>query len=188
MASNRAVRGTTSCPPHQARNTQAMHPIRGDEMRALRKLRRQHPKDAYVFVSERRADERNGGSHHHLIQRLGKAAGMATTPRAAALSRSQKYPTSGSLYRAVSRAVPRLLEGLSITAATAALRLGGILMVGTLLAACSSSNRVEGVVPSWANPSPRSITPRSEAHKKGLERPDTDARGAKQPDGQPLEE
>ena len=30
-------------------------------------------------------------------------------------------------------------------------------MVGTLLAACSSSNRVEGVVPSWANPSPRSI-------------------------------
>ena len=30
-----------------------MHPIRGDEMRALRKLRREYPKGAYVFVSER---------------------------------------------------------------------------------------------------------------------------------------
>ena len=31
----------------------SVHPIRGDEMRALRKLRRDYPKDAYVFVSER---------------------------------------------------------------------------------------------------------------------------------------
>ena len=31
----------------------SVHPIRGDEMRALRKLRREHPSDAYVFVSER---------------------------------------------------------------------------------------------------------------------------------------
>jgi hypothetical protein len=29
----------------------SVHPIRGDEMRALRKLRRDYPKDAYVFVS-----------------------------------------------------------------------------------------------------------------------------------------
>ena len=27
----------------------SVHPIRGDEMRALRKLRRDYPKDAYVF-------------------------------------------------------------------------------------------------------------------------------------------
>ena len=49
--------------------------IRGDEMRALRKLRRDYPKDAYVFVSER------GGpigpiGFHRLIQRLGEAAKM----------------------------------------------------------------------------------------------------------------
>ena len=31
----------------------SVHPIRGDEMRALRKLRREYSKDAYVFVSER---------------------------------------------------------------------------------------------------------------------------------------
>ena len=30
----------------------SVHPIRGDEMRALRKLRRDYLKDAYVFVSE----------------------------------------------------------------------------------------------------------------------------------------
>src|SRR5215475_10266160 len=32
----------------------SVHPIRGDEMRALRKLRRDYPTDAYVFVSEQR--------------------------------------------------------------------------------------------------------------------------------------
>jgi site-specific recombinase XerD len=44
-------------------------------MRALRKLRREYPKDAYVFVSER------GGpigpiGFHRLIQRVGEAAKM----------------------------------------------------------------------------------------------------------------
>jgi hypothetical protein len=53
----------------------SVHPIRGDEMRALRKLRRDYPKDAYVFVSER------GGpigpiGFHRLIQRLGETAKM----------------------------------------------------------------------------------------------------------------
>jgi integrase len=33
--------------------TPAVHPIRGDEIRALRKLRRENPTEAYVFVSER---------------------------------------------------------------------------------------------------------------------------------------
>ena len=48
----------------------SVHPIRGDEMRASRKLRRENPTDAYVFVSER------GGpiGFHRLIQRLGEAA------------------------------------------------------------------------------------------------------------------
>jgi integrase len=35
---------------HRLKNgTPSVHPIRGDEMRALRKLRREHPTDAYVF-------------------------------------------------------------------------------------------------------------------------------------------
>ena len=39
---------------HRVKNgIPSVHPIRGDEMRALRKLRRDYPKEAYVFVSER---------------------------------------------------------------------------------------------------------------------------------------
>src|SRR5215472_753333 len=39
---------------HRVKNGIAsVHPIRGDEIRVLRKLRREYPKDAYVFVSER---------------------------------------------------------------------------------------------------------------------------------------
>ena len=50
-------------------------PIRGDEMRALRKLRRDYPKDAYVFVSERGGPISPIG-FHRLIQRVGEAAKM----------------------------------------------------------------------------------------------------------------
>jgi len=39
---------------HRVKNgIPSVHPIRGDEMRALRKLRRDYLKDAHVFVSER---------------------------------------------------------------------------------------------------------------------------------------
>jgi integrase len=39
---------------HRVKNgIPSVHPIRGDEIRALRKLRREYFKDAYVFVSER---------------------------------------------------------------------------------------------------------------------------------------
>jgi integrase len=52
---------------HRAKNgTPSVHPIRGDEIRALRRLRRENPPDAYVFVTERRGH----------IKRLGKAAGL----------------------------------------------------------------------------------------------------------------
>jgi len=38
---------------HRVKNgIPSVHPIRGDEMRALRKLRRDYPRDAHVFVSE----------------------------------------------------------------------------------------------------------------------------------------
>ena len=39
---------------HRVKNgIPSVHPIRGDEIRALRQLRRDYLKDAYVFVSER---------------------------------------------------------------------------------------------------------------------------------------
>ena len=55
--------------------TPSVHPIRGDEIRALRKLRRDYPTEAYVFVTERGGPMSTIG-FHHLIQRLGKAAKM----------------------------------------------------------------------------------------------------------------
>jgi integrase len=55
--------------------TPSVHPIRGDEIRALRKLRRENPTEAYVFVTERGGPMSTIG-FHHLIQRLGKAAEM----------------------------------------------------------------------------------------------------------------
>jgi integrase len=57
------------------RGTPSVHPIRGDEIRALRKLRRENPTEAYVFVSERGGPISPMG-FHHLIARLGKAAKM----------------------------------------------------------------------------------------------------------------
>ena len=57
------------------RGTPSVHPIRGDEIRALRKLRRENPTEAHVFVSERGGPISPMG-FHHLIARLGKAAKM----------------------------------------------------------------------------------------------------------------
>jgi integrase len=58
------------------RGTPSVHPIQGDEQRALRRLQREQPPSPYVFTSER------GGpiapkSLHTLISRLGERAGMA---------------------------------------------------------------------------------------------------------------
>src|SRR5262249_43546963 len=61
---------------HRVKNgIPSVHPIRRDEMRALRKLRRDSPKDAYVFVSERGGPISPIG-FHRLIQRVGEAAKM----------------------------------------------------------------------------------------------------------------
>jgi integrase len=57
------------------RGTPSVHPIRGDEIRALRKLRRENPTEAHVFVSERGGPISPMG-FHHLMARLGKAAKM----------------------------------------------------------------------------------------------------------------
>ena len=57
---------------HRVKNgIPSVHPIRGDEMRALRKLRRDYPRDAHVFISERGGPISPIG-FHRLIQRLGK--------------------------------------------------------------------------------------------------------------------
>src|SRR5262249_39379362 len=53
----------------------SVHPIRGEEMRALRKLRRDYPREAYVFVSEQCGPISPIG-FHRLVQRLGEAAKM----------------------------------------------------------------------------------------------------------------
>ena len=74
IAHGRTVAKTASF--HRVKNgIPSVHPIRGDEMRALRKLRRDYPKDAYVFVSERGGPMGPIG-FHRLIQRLGEAAKM----------------------------------------------------------------------------------------------------------------
>ena len=75
MAADRATRGFR-LHVHRVKNgIPSVHPIRGDEMRALRKLRRDYPRDAHVFVSERGGPISPIG-FHRLIQRLGEAAKM----------------------------------------------------------------------------------------------------------------
>ena len=60
---------------HRVKNgIPSVHPIRGDEMRALRQLRRDYPKDAHVFVSERGGPI--GPIGFHRLIRLGEAAKM----------------------------------------------------------------------------------------------------------------
>jgi integrase len=56
--------------------TPATHPIRGDELRALRKLQReQEPKSPFVFTSERGSPFSTSG-FAKLIERAGEAAGL----------------------------------------------------------------------------------------------------------------
>jgi len=58
------------------RGTPSVHPMRGDELRALRRLQREQHPGPHVFVSERGAPM-TAKSFHALIQRLGQRAGMA---------------------------------------------------------------------------------------------------------------
>jgi integrase len=50
------------------RGTPSVHPIRGDEIRALRKLRRENPAEAHVFVSERGGPINNDGHDTRALQ------------------------------------------------------------------------------------------------------------------------
>lgn len=53
-----------------------VHPIRGDELRALRELRRQFPDSAFVFTTERGTPFTTAGINRQ-IKRIGKRAGLA---------------------------------------------------------------------------------------------------------------
>jgi hypothetical protein len=77
--------------------TPSVHPIRGDEIRALRRLRRDNPGTPAVQACQR----------------------WPRHSRPAALPRAQEYPAHSALYRAKSRPIQRLLaltrEGVRLT-------------------------------------------------------------------------
>jgi hypothetical protein len=80
------------------------------------------------------------------------------------------------IYRAITGSVPGLLQGSTITARVL---FAAILTIGTLLAACSGSNRVERIVPAWANTPPRSETqpmPQYEAQTGSVGRSNPDVK------------
>jgi type 1 fimbriae regulatory protein FimE len=53
----------------------SVHPLKGDELRALRKLKREAESSEYVFTMERRSPFSTKG-FTSLIERVGKAAGF----------------------------------------------------------------------------------------------------------------
>jgi integrase len=53
----------------------SVHPVRGDELRALRRLQRESPASPFVFVSERGAPFGTAG-FARMIERAGRAAGL----------------------------------------------------------------------------------------------------------------
>jgi len=57
------------------RGTPSVHPIRGDEMRALRQLQREQTPSAFVFTTER-GSPFVPGSLNNLIKALGRSAGL----------------------------------------------------------------------------------------------------------------
>ena len=72
----------------------ATHPIRGDEMRALRKLQREAPKSAFVFVNERGTPFSPDG-FNWLVKRAGQKAGLAFQVHAHMLRHTTGYKLAG---------------------------------------------------------------------------------------------
>ena len=117
---------------HRVKNGKpSTHPVRGDELRALRKLQRGAPKSPFVFVTER------GGpfttdSFNWLVKRAGRKPPSVSSPCTHAapchrlstgrrwarhesysgLSRAQEHPAYGALYRAITNALQGFLAGL----------------------------------------------------------------------------
>jgi integrase len=72
------------------------HPVRGDELRALRKLQREAPKSPFVFVSER------GGpfttdSFNWMVKRAGQKAGLPFQVHAHMLRHAAGYKLAGDI-------------------------------------------------------------------------------------------
>ena len=72
----------------------ATHPIRGDEMRALRKLQREAPRSAFVFVNERGTPFSPDG-FNWLVKRAGQKAGLPFQVHAHMLRHSAGYKLAG---------------------------------------------------------------------------------------------
>jgi integrase len=72
----------------------ATHPIRGDEMRALRKLQREAPKSPFVFVNERGTPFSSDG-FNWLVKRTGQKAGLPFQVHAHMLRHSAGYKLAG---------------------------------------------------------------------------------------------
>jgi integrase len=70
------------------------HPIRGDELRALRKLQREMPKSPFVFVSERGAPFKTDG-FNWLVKRAGQKAGFPFQVHAHMLRHAAGYKLAG---------------------------------------------------------------------------------------------
>ena len=80
---------------HRVKNGKpSTHPIRGDELRALRRLKREAPKAPFVFVSER------GGpfttdSFNWVVKRAGQKAGLPFQVHAHMLRHAAGYKLAG---------------------------------------------------------------------------------------------
>jgi Phage integrase family len=107
-----------------------IHPIQGDELRALRRLRReQESKSTFVFTFERGSPFTTAG-FAWLVERAGAVAGLgfkahphmlrhrlwirpgqqgARYPRTAGLPGTQEHSAYGSLHRAVTRSIQGIL-------------------------------------------------------------------------------
>jgi len=72
----------------------ATHPIRGDEMRALRKLQREAPKSPFVFVNERGTPFSPDG-FNWLVKRAGQKARLPFQVHAHMLRHSAGYKLAG---------------------------------------------------------------------------------------------
>jgi integrase len=82
--------------------TPATHPLRGPELRALRRLKRESQASAYVFVSERNAPFSTEG-FARLLQRAGKAAGLTIKvhPTCFGMRAATSSPTTARTKRAL---------------------------------------------------------------------------------------
>jgi integrase len=79
----------------RAKNGKATtHPIRGDEMRALRKLQREAAKSPFVFVNERGTPFSPDG-FNWLVKRTGQKAGLPFQVHAHMLRHSAGYKLAG---------------------------------------------------------------------------------------------